>query len=76
MKKKKTGQAKVVDMRLEGFVDWTNLRVSKSAEMYGLISSFAARMCKQAASAQGETAPGSEVPSGNRPKLSGQDEEA
>ena len=57
-------------------MDWTNMGVSKSAEMYGLVSSFAARMCKQAASAQGETAPGSEVPGGNRSKLSGQDEEA
>ena len=68
-------------MGLEGFVEWTNSGVSKStekeeAEMSGLVSSFAARMSKQAASAQGETAPSFEAPGRKHPKLSGPDEEA
>ena len=53
-KKKKTGQAKAVGVGLEGFVDWTNLRVNESAEeeaeMSGLVSVFAAMMRKRVAS--------------------------
>ena len=62
-------------------MDWTNPRVSESTEeeeakMSGLVSDFAVRMCKRAASAQGLIAPDTEVPSGKRPKLTGLDEEA
>ena len=50
--KKKTMQAKAADAGLEGFVNWTNPGVSKSAkeeevEMSGLVSGFAARMFKR-----------------------------
>ena len=41
--------------------------------MFGLVFGSTARMCKQAASAQRETAPGSEVPGGKCPKLSSLD---
>ena len=44
--------------------------------MFGLVSGFAERMGKQAASAQGETTPGSEVLGGKRPTLSSLDEES
>ena len=62
-KKKKTEKAKATDARLEGFVNWTNLGVSESAEeeeaeMSGLASGFSVRMRKPAASAHGETALG------------------
>ena len=68
-------------MGLEGFVEWTNPGVSKSAEkeeaeMSGLVSGFAARMSKRAASAQGEIAPSFEALGRKHPKLSGPDEEA
>ena len=47
---------KAIGEGLEGFVDWTNSKISKSdekeeVEMFGLVSGFAARMRKQAASA-------------------------
>ena len=44
--------------------------------MSGLVSSFAVRMRKRAASAKYLTTPGVEVPNGKRPKLAGPDEEA
>ena len=48
-------------MGLEGFVDWTNPRVSEStkeeAEMSGLVSGFATMMRKRVASSQGLNAP-------------------
>ena len=80
-KKKKTKQSKATDIGLEGFVDWTNPEVNElteeeEAEMSYLVSSFAARMCKRVANAQGLTAPGAEVSGGKRPKLVGLDEEA
>ena len=43
--------------------------------MSSLAVRFATRMRKQAASAQGKTTPGSEVPGCKRPKWSGLDEE-
>ena len=54
-KKKKTWQTKAAGVGLEGFVDWTNLGVSESAEeekneMSGLFFSFTARMRKRATS--------------------------
>ena len=60
-KKKKTRQAKATDAGLEGFMDWTNPGVSKSAEekvveIFGLAYGFAARICKRVASTQGKTA--------------------
>ena len=75
-------QEKAVDARLEGFLDWTNPGVSESGEeeevieMFGLVSSFAARIRKRAARAQGLTALGIEVPRGKRLKLTHLDEEA
>ena len=80
-KKKKTGQAKAANAGLEGFVDWTNPRVSESteeekAEMSVLVFNFSSRICKRVSSAQGLIAPGTEVPSGKRPKLTSPDEEA
>ena len=50
-KKKKTEQSKAANAGLEGFVDWTNSRVSESAEeeeanMSYLVFGFAVRMCK------------------------------
>ena len=79
-KKNKTGQSKAASMGLEGFVDGTNLGVSelaeeKEADMFGLVSDFAARMRKQVASAQGFIAPGTEVHGGKCPKLVGPDEQ-
>ena len=44
--------------------------------MSNLATRFTARMRKQAASSQGETTPGLEVPSGKRLKWFGLDEEA
>ena len=44
--------------------------------MSGLVYGFATRMSNREASAQGETAPGFELPGRKCPKLSGQDEEA
>ena len=80
-KKKKTRRAKVTDSGLEGFVDWTNPRVSELAEeeeakMSSLVYDFSMTMHKRAANAQGETAPISEVLGRNHPKLSGPSEEA
>ena len=65
-KKKKIGQAKATCEVLEGFVDWTNPGISKSAkeeetEMSGLVSGFTARMRKRTTSAHGETALGVEA---------------
>ena len=79
--KTKTGQAKVVGKGLEGFMDWTNPRISESAEeeeakMFGLVSSFATKMRKRAARAQGETNPSTEASGGKHPQLIGLDEEA
>ena len=53
-------------------MEWTNPRVSKSAEeekveMSSLVSGFSARMQKRAANAQGETVPSFEVPGGKHP---------
>ena len=53
---------------------------SESAEesehdMYSLVVGFSVRMLKRAASAQGETTPGSEVPGGKCLKRSGLNEE-
>ena len=72
---------KAIDEGLEGFVDWTNSKISKSdekeeVEMFGLFSGFAARMRKQAASAQGEISPSAEAYGEKHPKLIGSDEEA
>ena len=47
----------------------------EEAEMSGLVSGFASRMRKRAASTQGEIAPNFEVSSRKRLKLSGPDEE-
>ena len=44
--------------------------------MFGLVSSFSARIQKRAARAQGETTPNSELTGEKRPKLSSLDEEA
>ena len=44
-------------------------------DMSSLTAGFAARMCKRAASAQGETTPSFEVPSGKHSKRFGLDEE-
>ena len=62
-------------------MDWMNPGVSElaeeeEAEMSCLVSDFAARMRKRVSNAQGLIAPGSEVPSGKHPKLTGLDEEA
>ena len=62
-------------------MDWTNPKVSESseeeeAEMSALVSDFAVRMRKRAASAQGSTTPSTKVPSRKCPKLNGPDEEA
>ena len=62
-----------------GIGDWRNLGISESvekeeAEMFGLVSGFAARMRKRATRALGLTSPNVEVPSGKRPKLVGPDE--
>ena len=43
--------------------------------MFGLVYDFVARKRKQAASAQGLTAPGAEVHDGKYPKMVGPDEE-
>ena len=43
--------------------------------MFGLVYDFVARKRKQAASAQGLTAPGAEVHDGKCPKMVGPDEE-
>ena len=62
-------------------MDWTNPRVSESAEeeeaeMSCLVLGFDARMRKQEASAQGLAAPSDEVLGGKHPKLADPDEEA
>ena len=64
-KKRKTEHIKVTSVGLEGFVDWTDPIINESteemeAEMSSLAVGFAARMLKQAASAQGETTLGSD----------------
>ena len=61
-------------------MDWTNPRVGESVEeeepeMSSLVSSFSARMRKQAAR-EGETPPSAEASGGKRPKLTGPNEEA
>ena len=62
-------------------MDWVDPNASDTTkeredDMSSLVSRFATRMSKRAASAQGETTPSSKVSSGKRPKLSGPDEEA
>ena len=62
-------------------MDWTNPRISESAEeeeakMFGLVSSFSTKMRKRAARAQGETNLNTEASGGKRPQLIGLDEEA
>ena len=62
-------------------MDWADLNTSDLVEkmkddMSNLATGFAARMHKRAASAQGETTPGSEVSGEKRPKRFGPDEEA
>ena len=79
-KKKKSGQAKVVDEGLEGFVDLTNPTVSESteereSEMSGLVTGFAMSRRKRAANAQEETTLGLKVLGGKRSKPSRFDEE-
>ena len=68
-------------MRLEGFVEWVDSIASDSAEereddMSSLTVGFVEQMHKQAASAQGETTPGSKVFGEKRSRWSGLDEEA
>ena len=65
-KKKKIGHEKATYEVLEGFVDWTNPGISKSAEkeeteMSGLVYGFTTRMCKRMTSAHGEIALGAEA---------------
>ena len=50
-KKRKTGHDKVADKGFEGFVDWMDpivieLAEVMEAEMFGLVTGFAVRMCK------------------------------
>ena len=66
VEKKKKGKIKATDAGLEGFVEWVDSIASDSAEerkddLSNLTARFASRMRKQAASAQGDTTPGSEV---------------
>ena len=61
-KKKKTKQDKVVCVGFEGFVDWMDPTISKSAEereveISSLAVGFVARMCKLAAKDQEKTTP-------------------
>ena len=61
-KPKKGGKTKVVGVGLEGFVDWTdptasNLDEEREDDMSSLAVGFVVRMCKQAASSDGETTP-------------------
>ena len=79
-KKKKSRQAKASGEGLEGFVDWTNLEVSQSAEereaeMSSLIVGFAIRIRKRAANAREGTTPGLEVQGHKRSRPSRSDEE-
>ena len=62
-------------------MDWMGRTASEPAEegkdaMSNLVAEFAVRMRKRAASSQGETTPGFEVPSDKSPKWSGSDGEA
>ena len=71
---------KVAGTRLEGFVDLVDPIASDPAEemednMSSLAAGFAARMCKKAANAQGDTTPSSEVFGGKFSRLSGPNEE-
>ena len=80
-KANKVRHIKATDTGLEGFVDWVDPISSESVEerksdMSTLTVGFVVRMRKRAVSAQGKTTPDSEVSGGNRPKLSGLDEEA
>ena len=55
-KKKKSRQVKAVDEGLEGFVDWTNMKISQSTEereveMTGLVVGFSIQIRKRAANA-------------------------
>ena len=57
-------KTKASDAGLEDFVDWTSIISIESVEekeMSNLTAGFAARMCKRAASSEGETTPRSGV---------------
>ena len=84
-KKKKgritTGEVKAVDVGLEGFVDWLDPLDSdptkeREEDMSSLATGFAARMRKQAVSAQREITRDSIIYGERHPKRSGPDEEA
>ena len=80
-KKKKKGKIIAPGAGLKGFVDWADSKASdpteeKEDDMSSLVARFVAGMCKRAASAHGETTPGSKVSGGKRPKQFGPDEEA
>ena len=67
-KKKKKGKIIVVDVGLEGFVDWVEpnamyLTKEREDDMSRLAAGFFVWMCKRVVSAQGETTPTSEVSS-------------
>ena len=67
-KKKKKGKIIAAGVGLETFVDWIDPNANnpiekKKDDMSNLAAGFTARMCKRAASAQGETTPGSTVSS-------------
>ena len=79
-KKKKT-KIKAAVLGLEGFVDWVDPIASDSVEergddMSSLDAGFVAQICKQFASAQGETSPCSKVSGEKHSRRSGLDEEA
>ena len=58
-------------------MDWFDDSVEERGEdMSSLVVGFAARMCKRATSAHGETTPTFEQSSGKRPNRYGPDEEA
>ena len=68
-------------MRLEGFMEWVDSIASDPAEergdnMSSLAVGFVELMHKRAASAQGETTPGSKVCGEKRSRWSGPDEKA
>ena len=80
-KKKKKGMIIAIGAGLESFVDWVDPNASdpikeREEDMSSLAVEFAARICKQAARAQGETTPHSEVSGRKRQKWYGSDEEA
>ena len=79
--KKKKGRIKAVGAGLEGFVEWVDSIASDPAkeredDMSSLAVGFAAEKCKRAASAQGETIPGSKVYGRKCSRRSGPHEEA